>query len=87
MLEIHRILKPGGIVKIEVPLYNPMLAHMRHTFTRDYFKVLCKDKNKSGRSKQQQDFFKKIKTKLIFKRIAFHCPFFCFSYYYEMEKL
>jgi len=48
MLEMYRILKTGGIIKIELPFFAPVIGHVRWFHKKTYFNIIC---NKPMRNK------------------------------------
>ncbi len=91
MLEMHRILKKGGVIKIKLPFYHPVLGHVRCHHTKYYFNTIVDfkhtDKYKKTKSGQPKKLYKMNKSKYQISRIHFRYPFIFLNIYYEMEKI
>jgi predicted SAM-dependent methyltransferase len=57
MQEINRILKPGGKVRITVPVFHQTVEHETTFFTKDYFNSMT--------SKYYGKLFKKVKVSFV----------------------
>lgn len=92
--ELHRITKPGGTVLVELPIFNPIVCHMRGYHPRYYMQPLFGRKTETLYGK---NLFSKVtvkrKGKRSYKLVGWHMlrrfrswweSFFFDSYEYSM---
>lgn len=84
MMEIWRILKVGGIVKIELPLIGFQINHVSGLHSRHYFDQLCVGRSKSKSSQSNEYFTRKI-AKYRFYPVR-NPPYIRFHTYFELVK-
>lgn len=89
--EIHRILKPGGVVKISLPFFGAGLTHVRICHTKNYFKPICdggwrKKKGILVVGGQSRELFDRINAKTVFNRVSASFPFIMLKNYYWLRK-
>ena len=87
MLEIHRILKKDGIIKVTLPSFSDGITHIRHFHTRQYFKPLCNTKRGRITGSQVKILFKLISVKTKFNKITKAFPFIYFKHHYILQKI
>lgn len=84
MMEIHRILKKGGVVKIEVPFLASQVNHVKSFYSIRYFNHLCSNKKIS--SYQHKNYFKINIAKYRFYFVK-KFPYLRIHLYFELEKI
>jgi len=73
LLEVHRILKPNGIVEIYVPFWSSRIEHTRFFYPMGYFNDLCGLGSKN--SCQNVKLFNKVEECYVRKSFMLCFPF------------
>jgi len=82
MLDVYRILKDLGVIKIEMPFFANQIGHVRWFHKKEYFKPIIDSKNEQ--SFQQKKLFKLN----YYKRIRSSKRYlFAFHHYWELVKI
>lgn len=85
VIELHRIIKTGGILKIVLPQFACVLPHYRFFHSRHYFNCITKDFKSNCR--QHNKLFDEIIFKYNFVGIKRDFPFIKFDLNWEFKKL
>lgn len=89
MLEIHRILKLGGVFEVFLPFLQPQVNHVRCFHPPSYFNVFIdKPWRKSRVSMEDTIKFKKVSFRLLFHRVTpFQFPWIMFDCHWVLRKI